>query len=161
MDRKKLVLRKLGWKRIARQVMRFGWILENAYEHTDRIVNEEYYLVFNENKFRVDKDTTVKDIVRMHLTFYRESGFTSYYKGVAILEFLYNITYFFKKIASFLALAALAVIIYLGHEYASIKPGTFQWEVLWICFAVIVFRFILGRLANFYSKKAYKIIKNN
>lgn len=81
--------------------------------------------MFNENKFRVDKDTTAKDIVRMYLTIYRESGFTSYYKGVAILEFLYNITFLLKRIASFLALAALAVI-YLGREYASIEPSTFH-----------------------------------
>lgn len=113
---KQLTIKKLGWKRIAKNVQRFGWVLYDATEHTTITEETTYEGRISGDTLYINPRTNRKSYTRVWLTFYRALVVSS---NVKTLEFFYNVIYFLRKIFAF-----CLPILWIGTLIMWITAGT-------------------------------------
>ena len=70
---KVLCVKKLGWRRIAKNMTRFGWTLADAEQHTTTTEETTYTGEVANNKVYITPHTKSSTKVRVWLSFYRNS----------------------------------------------------------------------------------------
>ena len=113
---KQLTLKKLGWKRIARNTERFGWFLKDATKHTEITETTTYEGHVSGDTIYINPKTHRTSKTRVWLTFYRSREVGA---GVGFIEFLYNLAYYIRKISLFcmpFLWAATFVLLIIGFS---------------------------------------------
>lgn len=155
---KKLVIKKFGWKRVAKNVMRFGWDLDNAVEHVDTTVTTNYEERVVGDTVYLDQHDTTKTKVRIHLDFHRNKDKFENLKSVSVLEVFYNLIFTLRRLVGFclpfLLIAAFVVaIIGQGGD----EGFTELWTAFGISFAVWALFIILEGVFARISAKILKL----
>lgn len=158
-ETKYLVLKKFGWKRICQNTQKFGWILDDAYQHDETTVTTTYTGEVINDKIEIKENVNKSTKVRVHLSFYRDSSRYNNLNKIMLLEVFYNMIFFLRRILAFILpimTAVAALIFLLGHGdtlLTSTFGGAFGLTLLiWICF--IIAENILAQIA--YSKLELK-----
>ncbi len=140
---KTLRIKKLGWRRIAKNTQKFGWILDNA-EQEVTIERERSYegRVYND-KLYIDEKVTERKKVVMVLSFHRDTSEFANYRQISIMEVFYNIIFLIRRIIGFF-LPILTVIVLIIALIGSIdqlpNEGSF--------YLVLVFIWIFGIISE-------------
>lgn len=151
-ERKNLVLRKFGWKRICRNTQCFGWVLDSAYQNEETTIKTTYTGKFINDKIEIKENNQKSTKVRIHLSFYRDSSSYSNLNEIKLLEAIYNIFFFFRKILAFflsIICVVAAIIFLLGHAYSLIYSpfGRVLWLCIFIWLSLIIAENILAKIA--------------
>ncbi len=151
---KVLVLKKFGWKRIAKNTQRFGWTLDDATEEeeiTETHTWEGEYLP-SSNKFRARERVDKSSKIRIWLTFYRYPSAFSNLGAIAPIEALYTLFFWVRRIVGFfLPLLTVAVFIVAamgdGPELIESPFGPLYFSVFGVWIVLILLEGILSRIA--------------
>ncbi|MDE6850685.1 MAG: hypothetical protein K2J54_05090 [Clostridia bacterium] len=144
---KVLCVKRFGWKRIAKNTQRFGWVLSDAEEETTVTETTTYEGKVVGDTLYVNPRTNRSSKVRVWLSFYRNMYIPA---GVRILEFFYNVFFLLRRIlAFFLPLIAVGSLILMLTGGVDILLSLMLWIELafglWIAF--IILEGILARIA--------------
>lgn len=147
-ETKSLCVRKIGWKRISRNTQRFGWVLNDAEEHTETTETTTYEGRVSGDTIHITPRTTRKTKVRIWLSFYR---FRSDIPGVVrTIEFFYNIFFFLRRVIGFLlpwALIPFVIVALVGGVDFVMTYGVY-WEIAFFVWLILmVIEGILARIA--------------
>ena len=108
---KVLCVKKLGWKRIAHNVERFGWTLGEAEEETETTITTSYEGRVSGDNIYIEEKVSKSTKVRVWLSFHRyKSDFSNYY-AVKPLEIIYNIAFLLRRILGFLLPIASVLLL--------------------------------------------------
>lgn len=105
---KVLGIKRLGWKRVAKNVCRFGWHLSDAEEETITETETEYEGTITDDKIYIKPHTKTTTKTTVWLTFWRDSREFSNLAAIFPIEFIYNIIFLARRIVGF------ALPLYLG-----------------------------------------------
>lgn len=158
-ETKNLILKKFGWKRICKNTQMFGWILDDAYQHEETTVTTTYTGEIIDDKIEIKENTSSSTKITVHLSFYRDSSYYLNLNKIKILEFFYNLIFFFRRILAFFLplMTAVAVIAFLLGQADFLLYSSFGeiWMLAiftWI--GLIITENVLARIA--YSKLKLK-----
>lgn len=145
---KHLTVRKIGWKRIAKNTQRFGWILDDATIHTDITETTTYEGRVCGDTIYINPRTNRKSKTRVWLSFYRVINVGA---GVATLEFFYNVIYILRKILAFcLPFLFVGGLVLFFLNCTEISLRAFYWATGfffgWI--GCIIFEGVFSRIAG-------------
>lgn len=120
-----LSIRPMGWKRICKNTMRFGWELTDAKEHTTTETKTTYKETHYYDRVEVTPETTTKTTRRIHLSFVRYPEKFENLGEIKLWETLYGIAYLFRTIALFFTklIWVLTLLVALIGEIAG-EVGT-------------------------------------
>ena len=147
---KVLCVKRFGWKRIANNTERFGWIMYDAEEETTITTTTTYEGEIVDNKIYINPKTNRKSKVRVWLSFYRYDRVPL---PVKILEFIYNRIFFLRVILAFISPLYLGALIVLGFLQFSIEKLSFGFGFVvlgWLC--CILLEGILARIAGLFIR---------
>lgn len=153
MQQKSLVVRKLGWKRVVRNLARFGWELDDAVQHTHTQIKTRY-----DGNFA---NTTKTKKIRIHLEFLRFDEKFENLSSVSALEFLYNFIFVIRRIiGTLLPFTLIMLIPPIGPFIGGLLFGQDRWSI----FIVLILGCVLGwailmLLENIFSFIAGKKLK--
>lgn len=156
-----LRIKRFGWKRIAKNIMKFGWEMYDATEHTTTTETHTLsaYVDYN-NNVRVEDKVDTKSSVRMELCFVRYKEKFVNLGAVKPLELLYNLIFLFRRIIGFflpfgfLGLFACGVICNQTPDFENIL-GTIG---IWVSVAFVSWTLFII-LEQILSSIACKILK--
>ena len=133
----------LGWRRIAKNVMRFGWKLESAEEHTETTVTDHYEVyetpvrkkwnggynsgyetdIYGNIVTKEEKrylKTTKETKSRVYMDFCRNAVWYTNLSSIFLLEFLFNILLLVRRLLGFLLPlfipACILVVLFGGGQ---------------------------------------------
>lgn len=155
---KRLILKRHGWKRIAKNTMKFGWELYDAKEHTTVTEETSYTGKVVDDTIYLDPHTKTYTSISIHLSFVRYKEKFSNLFAIFPLEILYKIVFTLRRIlGSILPLAFGASFLFYifmsGTDSNVMLPlgccfiGLIVWAVL-ILFEQI-FAGIAGKILRF------------
>ena len=158
-ETKNLVIKKLGWKRICKNTQRFGWVLDDAYQHEETTVTTTYTGEVVNDKIVIKEDNQKSTKVRVHLSFIRDRDWFVNFGKIRFLEIIYNIIFFFRRVLAFLlpiaSIAALVVFLFgKGDILLDSLFGALYMAGFFVWIAFIIIENILARIA--YSKMQIK-----
>ena len=150
---KVLCVKRFGWKRIAKNTQRFGWILSDAEEETTVTETTTYEGNVVGDTLYINPRTNRSSKVRVWLTFYRNIYVPA---GVRVLEFFYSLIFLLRRILAFFLpiIGVCALIVFLmGHgDILLTYPTIFILPLLlWLSF--IILEGILARIARAILRK--------
>lgn len=150
-ETKVLCVRKIGWKRIARNTQRFGWYLDNAEQHTTTTETTTYEGSISGDTITVTPHTTRSSKVRVWLSFYRYSSEIP--ASVKTVELFYNLFFLVRRIIGFLlpiALIPYIILFLLGQALSDLGSLiSMYWMIAffsWI--ALMIIEGILARVGH-------------
>lgn len=109
---KVLCVKKLGWKRIARNTERFGWTLDEAEQETTTTHETTYEGKIIDNKVYVKSHTNTSTTIRIWLSFWRNKDDFKNLTIIRPLELIYNIIFTIRRIIGFfMPIATILLII--------------------------------------------------
>ncbi len=110
---KVLCVKRFGWKRIARNTERFGWTLDEAEEETTTTHETTYEGEVVGDKIYVKPHTTTSTKVRVWLTFWRNKDDFKNLMAIRLLELVYNILFYIRRIVGFFlpVVGVLSIIV--------------------------------------------------
>ena len=162
MQQKSLVVRKIGWQRVVRNLSRFGWELSDAVQHTQTQTKTKYSgTVDSWGTVNITPSTTKKKKVRIHLNFVRYDEDFENLSSVSLLEFFYNLFFIIRSIAgTLLPFTFIMLIPPIGPLIGGLLFGEENWSL----FIAVVLGCLLGWavlmiLENVFSRIAGKILK--
>ncbi|MCM1131561.1 MAG: hypothetical protein NC310_08580 [Roseburia sp.] len=114
MQSKYLIIKKFGWKRVAKNTQKFGWILNNAEEERETTTTTTYEGEVVNNEIRIHEHTSSSTKVSVHLYFVRDPNDFENLKSIVLIELLYNIAFLVRRIIGFVLPIATAIMILLS-----------------------------------------------
>ena len=151
---KVLCLKKFGWKRIAKNTERFGWILDDATEEEEITETHTWEGEYNPstNKITGRERVEKSSKIRIWLTFYRYPNTFTNLIAISPLEILYTICFWIRRIVGFilpLLTIALFVVAAIGDgpELLETSFGPLYFSALGIWIALILLEGIFARIA--------------
>ena len=145
MQYKRVSISKFGWKRVAKNFMRFGWDLDDATQVTTTTTNTEYEGRVVGDKVHITPHTTSSSKVHMELEFSRDRSEYSNLLAIFPLELVYNIVFLIRRlIGAILAIATpifFVVMIFGGF----MMEGETQ-ETLMLAYMIPIFVWIVGMI---------------
>lgn len=163
LKRKTITIGKFGWKRVFRNTLRFGWVYEKAIEETETTTTTTYETRIEDDRIVEDSYDTTSTRVFVHLVFYRDKNWYYGMRLVSFLEFLYNIIFFFRRIAGklIIPLFIFSMIFGTGSEKQFVEDYNSIWGsmavlVLLIWILGIIFEQILARIAHAHLRQCNK-----
>ena len=158
---KNLSVKKFGWKRIAKNTQRFGWVISDAVEHTEVTETTTYEATVYNDTIYVNPKTNRSSWVRVFLTFYRNSYLIP--ASVKVIEFFYNIIFFLRRVlAFFVPIATVLVILFASMGGANAIDGgetIYMIGTGWVLISGFWLAFII--LENILARIASGILKRN
>lgn len=154
---KVLCVKKIGWKRIAKNFMRFGWDLDDAEQETTITKTTEYEITETPKGYHAKPHTNTSTKVRIWLTFTRRKSDFENLAAVRPLELFYNLFFYARRIVGFvLPILAIAtfVLALLGGASTTNDMGGYNTMVGWllavfgIWVGLILLETILARIAG-------------
>ncbi len=148
-----LRINKFGWKRVAKNTMRFGWELDDAVQHDETTYNRSYTTTYGTygayTKEHVDKRTKT----RIHLTFYRYTdAFTNLF-SVFFLELLYNLAFLVRRLIGWVLPLGGGILLFFalmgeGEEIAESAFGFYVFTAFFLWVGLQVAEVILSLIAK-------------
>ena len=108
---KVLGIKRLGWKRVAKNVCRFGWHLSDAEEETITETETEYVGTITDDKIYIKPHTKTNTKTTVWLTFWRDSREFSNLAAIMPLEMIYNIAFLLRRIVGFILPLYFAICV--------------------------------------------------
>ena len=154
---KHLVIKKIGWKRICKNTQRFGWVLDDAYQHEETTVTTTYTGEVINDKIVIKEDKQKSTKISVHLSFYRNSNWFVNLNKVKFLEFFYNIFFLFRRILAFflpiISVVVLVIALMGKSDFILSSSLGIVWEIgIFVWIFLIIIENILARIA-------YRILK--
>lgn len=109
---KYISVKKMGWKRIARNVQRFGWVLDDAEEEVIINRSRSYEGNVYDDKVYIKENVKEKRKVLIHLSFHRDGNDFENLNSISIIEIFYNIIYFIRKILAWI-LPIFSIVVFV------------------------------------------------
>lgn len=152
---KYLVLKKFGWKRIAKNTQRFGWTVGEATEVEDVTETHTFEGEYNpsNNKVTVSEHVSRTSSISIHLTFHRYPAAFSNLGAIVPLEILYTLFFWIRRILG-AALPPVSIIFFIfaaiggGSDLAASIYGTLYFSAIGIWVGLILLEGILARIAG-------------
>jgi len=156
-----LCLKKLGWKRVAKNQMRFGWDLDDGEEETTTTTTTTYETTFYQDKAYTKKYEDTHSKIRILLYFVRNRDDYQNLFAILPLELIYNICFYVRRIIGFLLPPAFIFIMIAST--ATNGSGTnhtddFATVFLWFSIAFVAW-LILIAAEGILSRIAGRILK--
>lgn len=152
---KHMCLRKFGWKRIAKNICRFGWTLRDAEENHETTVTHGYNVSEDDDYIYVNPTTTTTTKVRIYLDFVRYPDDFKNLKSIILLEAFYNLIFVLRRfcgwILPFFTVVALVLPGLGGAGSGSDMDALYGWYGGTVLFWLVGF-FLEGILARIASK---------
>jgi hypothetical protein len=102
-DTKVLCVKKIGWKRIAKNTQKFGWELSDAEEETTFTTETEYENIEYDNKvYTRESGSTTTSKTRIWLYFHRYKSTIKNCNSIKVLEAFYNFIFLIRRILAFI-----------------------------------------------------------
>lgn len=150
---KTLIVKKFGWKRVAKNTMRFGWQMSDAEEHVTTTTETSYDGEIVGDKVYINEHVKRHTAVTVHMYFWRRKSDYKNMFAVSILELFYNIIFYIRRILGAILPFALAAIIFIyafggvSDELApTISTAYMSALVIWI--GAIIMEGVLSRIAG-------------
>lgn len=105
---KYLSVRPWGSDRVVKLIKRFGWKLSDATENTEITETTEYRIETEDGKIKETKSTSRSKYTTIDLHFERDGDRFSNLNAILLPELLFNVVFFFRRIAG--TLAPLAIV---------------------------------------------------
>lgn len=157
-QRKTVTWGRLGWKRVCKNTMRFGWDSESNVEHTETTYTTSYEGEVVNDKVYLHENTKESTKTTMYMYFTRNTDQFVNLPQIFVLELLYNILLFIHKIVKFLIpLIVAGFFILLLTPFKDILYNNM--EITAAIFGVFVAWGILIILENILARIACKILK--
>ena len=99
---KSLSIPKFGWKRVAKNFMKFGWELNDATQVTTTTRTTEYSGEVRGDNIYITPHTTSSSKIHMELKLVRQRDRFSNLLAIAPLETIYNIIFLIRRLLGFL-----------------------------------------------------------
>lgn len=149
---KSLIIKKLGWKRVAKNVMRFGWELDDAVEHHDTTVTTSYEGRVVGDTVYVDEHKDEKTKVRVHLDFHRDRSKFANLGAIFVFELFYNIFFYLRRLIGFclpiLLLGSLVVAMVDAQSELGGNLGILLCSLFCAWLGLIALEGIFARIAH-------------
>ena len=156
---KVLRLKRFGWKRIAKNVQRFGWTMSDAEEETTTTTETSYTGEIVNNKVYITPHKTSRTSIVVWLSFFRDKD--RFYNLYAIrpLELLYTVIFWIRRIlGNLLPLATL--VMFIGVAVNQSTPNPAEFENIFLYYLLAIFIWLSGIvLEGVISRIAGKILK--
>lgn len=153
-QKKVLCLKKFGWKRVAKNTMRFGWELDDATQETEITEKHTWEREYNPNTRKITETERVEKSskIRIWLTFYRRPDAFTNLVAISPLEMLYTIFFWIRRIIGFiLPLLTIAFVVVAalgdGEELLNTPFGPLYFSALGIWVGLILLESILAHIA--------------
>lgn len=153
MQSKYLTIKKFGWKRIAKNTQKFGWVLDDAEEHRETTTTTRYEGEIVNDEVRIHEHTSSSTKVRIHLYFTRDPNDFENLKSIALIELLYNIAFLARRIIGFILPIAAVIIFFpclMGQADMVLESPAYYWWctglLTWI--GLIILESILASIAR-------------
>ena len=150
-------VRPIGWKRVAKCIMRFGWRLDDATERTETTTTD-WYEVQGEWSRYVKSTTSSKRWVE--LEFYRDS---KWFRNLAVLlipELIFNIAFLVRRIIGFLlpfTVPVCIVLILFGGGQAMAITETPLPQIFLVAFFTWIGLMIVEEILSRIAKRILKV----
>ena len=152
---KVLRVKPFGWKRIARNVQRFGWTAYDAEEETTTTTETSYTGEIVGNKVYITPHTKSSTKVRVWLSFYRNSDNFKNLYAIKPFELLYGIVFWIRRIlGTLLPIATVIMFIFVMINQSTPNPTEMESIFLYYLLALgiwvlgMVLEVIIARIAN-------------
>lgn len=156
---KVLRVKPFGWKRIARNVQRFGWTAYDAEQHTTTTEETTYTGEVANNKVYITPHTKSSTKVRVWLSFYRNSDNFKNLYAIKPFELLYGIVFWIRRILGTL-LPIATVIMFIFVMINQSTPNPTELEGIFLCYLLALGAWIVGLIMeSVVSRIAGKILK--
>ncbi len=162
MQTKSLWVRQMGWQRIARNMGRFGWQLDDAVQQTETRTRTTYNGYVSENgNVNINPHTTKSKKIRIHLSFVRYDEDFENIGSMGLLEFFYNLFFFIRSLVGFvLPFTFLVLIPPIGPLVGGMLFGDEKWaNIVGVVLGILGAWLVLIILENILSRIAGKILK--
>lgn len=107
---KVICVKRLGWKRIAREFARLGWDIRDAEQEITTTYTHHYDLSSDGKELHVH--TTQSDRVRVYISMVRDLNWYKAGHKIHVIDIFFSLFFFFRRITGFLApLSSIPVII--------------------------------------------------
>ncbi|MDE6690346.1 MAG: DUF1292 domain-containing protein [Clostridia bacterium] len=133
-DVKDITVKKIGWRRIAKNTCRFGWAYVNPDSDSDEII----------------EPFSKKGTTKVELLFVRSDAVTKGKSAVHTLEFIYNLIFLLRRIVAFLLpiLAVVGIVVSVIKREEGVKTAVmFVLIALLVWIACIIAEGVLARCA--------------
>lgn len=94
-------IKKIGWRRVAKNFMRFGWDLTSAEQETTTTYDVKYEGKIINDKIEIQDKTEEHTKVRVNLSFYRRKTDYKNLAAVMPIELVYNICFYARRLIGF------------------------------------------------------------
>ena len=156
---KVLRVKPFGWKRIARNVQRFGWTAYYAEEETTTTTETSYTGEIVGNKVYITPHTKSSTKVRVWLSFYRNSDNFKNLYAIKPFELLYGIVFWIRRILGTL-LPIATVIMFIFVMINQSTPNPTEMESIFLYYLLALGIWVLGMvLEGIIARIANKILK--
>ena len=156
---KVLRVKPFGWKRIARNVQRFGWTAYDAEEETTTTTETSYTGEIVGNKVYITPHTKSSTKVRVWLSFYRNSDNFKNLYAIKPFELLYGIVFWIRRILGTL-LPIATVIMFIFVMINQSTPNPTEMESMFLYYLLALGIWVLGMvLEGIIARIANKILK--
>lgn len=158
---KYLRIKKFGWKRVVKNVEKFGWTLDEAEKETVISRSTSYDGNVYGDKIYIKENVKETKKVFMNLSFHRYKDEFENLSSIFALELLYNIIFLLRRLCGFF-LPVLSIVVFVLFALSS-GEGTLAKEMkLDIILAVDAIGWILGLvLEGVLASISKKILKIN
>ncbi len=157
---KTLCLKKLGWKRVAKNQMRFGWDLYDGEEETTTTTTTTYETTFYEDKAYTEEHKDVHSKTRIWLYFQRHRDNYQNLLAILPLEIIYNICFYVRRIIGFFLIPAFVIIIIASTVTSGSVMTEEESNIVSLWYSIAFFSWlILIAAENILSRIAGKILK--
>ena len=156
---KVLRVKPFGWKRIARNVQRFGWTAYDAEEETTTTTETSYTGEIVGNKVYITPHTKSSTKVRVWLSFYRNSDNFKNLYAIKPFELLYGIVFWIRRIlGTLLPIATVIMFIFVMINLST--PNPTEMESIFLYYLLALGIWVLGMvLEGIIARIANKILK--
>lgn len=151
-SKKELTISRWGWKRVAKNTEKFGWVLEDVWKSTKTTEKTSYDVWSDGNTVHVDEHTSKSKFIRMELTFSRDDSRFVNLRSIFWLELLYNIFFTIRRfLGGILYIFNILMLISLILQVPDVLTtpiGMIWWISLIIWAILIVLEGVLARIAD-------------
>lgn len=150
-----LTIKKFGWKRIAKNKQRFGWVLADAVKETTVTESTSYEGRVSGDNLYITPKTTSKSKIRINLSFVRDRNDFENLGSIKPIETVYNLIFLIRRILGFFLLPVFIGIMIFGAFFGAsdylLGEGGGIWIAWCVCFIIwlggIILEGILSRVA--------------
>lgn len=152
---KVLRLKKLGWRRVADEFMRLGWVIDDAYEET-KTKTTSYYDVYEDGtKEYTGSTTTTKITISLHM--HRDLDSYTYGSKMRRIDILFSIAFWIRRILG--TLMPFNIIAFIIMAAADGNDNNLFKVYMPIFISVIITYFLSLILEGVFSRVGFSILQ--